>query len=351
MRLMRRLTDNRRIIKLILQSLPAVLVAIALVMYGLTFLPRSVERMGRSVALIEYVSYYEIDAAGKPMAWFKAFGDSLLLEEMSLKVDTTVMNRQYINGVWVNKYGFIPSCRGLVLTTFPDSMECERLALANKNVSVLLQKTADNMKKGIERIDSETDETEYFLSIHNVNDDGYNIIAEYSAGLKDRKEKVENILSVLKGLTAKTGLSVRMIKKYTLLYRDTSGTVRRIACNVLTKDGHGPFCLLQIIGKKTPDGVKPVYLHNWFSPSVCKGEAVIIAAYPGCMESRFTPETSQSKTFSSTADSEMHHNIPPLISPDGSPIYTERGFFIGINYKGAIVKPDCFGFGLKKLRR
>lgn len=347
---MRRLTDSRRIIKLTLQSLLAVLAAIAIVIYGLSFLPRSVERMERSVALIEYVSYYEIDVAGKPVAWFKALNDSLLPKDLSLKADTTIMNKRYIGGVWVNKYSFMPSCRGLILTTFPDSTERERLALANKSVSSLLRKVADNMEKDIERMTRETDETEYFLSIHNVSDDGYNTIAEYSERLKDNIEKTEKILSVIKSSTAKTRLGMRMVKKYTLLYKDTSGAMKQMACNVLTKESRKPFCLLQTTDKKKPEDVAPTYLHCWLTPTVGRGDSIVIAAYPGCSDGHFSPNSSRPKAFVGATIGEMRHNMPPLIAPDGSAVYSERGFFIGVSYKGTIVKPDVFGFRLNKLR-
>lgn len=333
------MTNDRRIIKLTLQSLPIALAAIAFCIYALTFRPHSIENMATNGALIEYVSYYEICSNGKPVVWFKTLGDSLLPDEMSIAADSTVTNKRLIEGVFVNRYAFVPSCRGRILTTFPDSLAFKRLASANKNVASMLQTAADRTAEDIKRMEKEAEETDYYLRIHNVRDDGYNTIAEFSAQLKERKEKAEALLSTLKSTAKKGRLGVRMIRKYTLLYCDTVGMVRRIACNELISASGKPFVMLQTANKRMPDGATAVYLHRWLTPRVEAKDGVIVASHPTAMSGDTTPTAISAKTFGGVMADGMRPDLPPTLTPNGAVVYTERGFFIGVCLEGRIVKP------------
>ena len=56
---MKRLTDKKKALRMTLQSLPIALAAIVFIIYGATFMPSSIRKMERSVALIESISNSE----------------------------------------------------------------------------------------------------------------------------------------------------------------------------------------------------------------------------------------------------------------------------------------------------
>ena len=200
---MKRLTDKKTIRKRILQSLPIALAAIVVVIYGLSFLPRSAVRMERSVALVEGVTYYELRADGRPVAWFKRLGDSLTLDGLSLKADSSVMTRFYATGCWVDRYPFVPSCRGTLLVANGDS--------------------------------------------------------------------------------------------------------------------------------------------------AAAGDSLVVASVPGCTLYGFNPAEARAAVFAGTARGAMRHDVPPLLAPDGSPVFTGDGRLAGFSLRGSIVKPSFFGFGFERL--
>ena len=177
---MKRLTDKKTIRKRILQSLPIALAAIVVVIYGLSFLPRSAVRMERSVALVEGVTYYELRADGRPVAWFKRLGDSLTLDGLSLKADSSVMTRFYATGCWVDRYPFVPSCRGTLLVANGDSADAGRLSAAGGRLRTVLRREAARLAVAAERLGRVTEEIDYYMRVHNVNDDGFNVMAAYS---------------------------------------------------------------------------------------------------------------------------------------------------------------------------
>lgn len=339
MKLMKKSTDKRLIVKRTLQSLPAVLVAIALVMYGLTFLPQPIERMERSAALIEFSSWYEITSNGKPVAYFRTLSDGLLPEDISAKADSTVITRKFIEGTWVNKYPIIPSCEGRIVTTFPARSDMLKLSGIAADRAELIKEAAENIKKGMTRLDREIEETDYFLRTHNVSDGGYNGVAAYSAQLKAKKESAEKTLKVLKSIESKGRLAFRLKYKYTLLYNDTSGIKRQETCVLPGTEPLAPLKIIQMADKRMPDGAAAQYLHRWLVPSVEAGEAVIVASHPGSTEASFVPEAGEAKTFGGTATARQQHNMPLTIAPDGAAVYSDRGFFLGINYGKKILRP------------
>lgn len=102
--------------------------------------------MERGAALIEHKSYYELTVSGKPVAWFDALTDSCMSDNIMLSADSSVTKRSIINGCWVNKYAFMPSCHGMILTTDPDSMAYKTLAAANKNIGNVIKTRPKDLK-------------------------------------------------------------------------------------------------------------------------------------------------------------------------------------------------------------
>lgn len=346
---MKRLIDRKIFFRMILQSLPIILVAVAFVIYGVSFLPVTAGQMVRSVALVESVSYYELRADGQMVLAFRSLSDGLLPEGLSLKADSSVISRSYASGFWVNRYPFIASCGGRLVIANSDSTAAKRAVMADRKLSAILNATTDSIAGLIEQLDKKAAETDYYMHVHNVNDDGYNVMAEYSASISMQKEKAGKLLVVLKSLSEKKRMEVRFITRYALITADTAGRASRTACNVITKRGTAPFCLLQTEDGAMPDGAHAVYLHQWLLPSLAPGDSIIAAAYPGCRSYKFRPEASRPALFTGAMRCNMRHDVPPLLAPDGALVFTQGGRLAGISIGGELTKPSAFGFGLKEL--
>lgn len=338
-----------RLIRLFLQSLPAVLVAVAFVMYGLTFMPLSADKMRKSAALIERVSCYEISSDGHPAAWFRAFGDSLSLNGLTVIAGQDVVESVLLTGCWVNRYDFFPSCRGRILMPNPDTTSFRTLALANKKTAAVIQRAADDTEKLIKQLDKKAARLKYYLSTHSVIDDGYNTMAAYSAALNSRREEAARMDSVLKGLLQKSGLSIRLVVKYTLLHSGADGKTQRTACNDLTEEPQLRFHILQTADQRKPRGAEALYFHRWLSPAALKGDGLLMASYHGSLQVGFSTDSLRQSLFPGTAKADGSHGAPPLFAPDGSPVFTESGRPAGVSVKGAVVKGKSFAFGFNDL--
>lgn len=349
MKLMKKSINRKRILRIIKQSLPALPVAIVLIIYVMSFMPRSVRNMERGAALIEYKSYYELDVSGKPVAWFDSLTDSCMSENIMLSADSSITRRSVINGCWVDKYTFIPSCNGMILTTDPDSTHHNTVAKANRNISNVIKNTATRLESAIKLLNKKDEELRYYLSVHNVNDDGYNTMAYLDGRIKKQKEQAEKALEVIKKAEAAKWKSIRLVSKYTVLYKDTANNITRIACNAITPANEKPFRIIQTSDRKTPQNTSATSLHQWFTPSTNAKRYIITASYPGCQMSRYDTNGAKAATFSGKTTGKGCHDIQPMLAPDGAAIYTSDGRMMGISYKGRIISTVHFGYALKNL--
>lgn len=346
---MKRLTDKKKLLRLTLQSLPMALAAIVFFMYAHTFMPLSAESMERSVALVESVSHYELLADGKPVAFFRNLDDSLQAEGLSPYAGQGTITKTYITACWVNRWPLLPSCNGLLLTANGDSTAEKKLAEANKKMSEIIRKAVEGTLTRLELLDKTAEETDYYMKTHNVNDDGYNTIAEYAAGLKQRKADAEKLLSLLTSASEGRHTAIRLVTKYAVISRDTAGKMLRTACSILTPDRTKPLRLLQTADRRTPDGAEALYFHQWLTPQPGKGDGIATAAYPGCRLYGYRADKARVQVTAGTAAGKDRTDVPPVLAPDGSTVFTAYGRFAGISIDGKVVKPSVAGFGLNNL--
>lgn len=349
MKPMKRLTDKKKLLRLTLQSLSMASAAIVFFIYAHTFMPLPAENMKRSVALIEAFSRYELLADGKPVAFFSSINDSLQPEGMSPSADQDTATKTYATACWVNRWPLLPSCNGLLLTANSDSAAAKRLAAANRRMPEIIRKAIEDTRTKVGLLNKTIEETGYYMKTHNVNDDGYNIIAEYAEGLEQRKAKAERLLSVLTAASEGRQTAMRLVTKYTVISKDTAGNTLRTPCSLLTTDNTKPLILLQTNDRRTPGGAVTLYPHLWLTPQIDSGDGITTAAFPGCRLYGYRPDKAKPQISSGTATGKDCHDMPTVLAPDGSPVFTANGVFAGISVKGRVIKPAETGFGLNNL--
>ena len=349
MKPMRKLINNKTTYRKLLQSLPASLAAIVFVIYLHSFAPLTADRQRRAAALVESESYVEITADGQAVAWCRGIRCDGLPEHMALKADSSVVRYAYLNGLWVNKYPLMPSCKGLLLIADGGNAEYRKLPATDKNTSTVIAKAITFTAERVKLMEQKKEEADYYMRVHNVNDDGFNVVAEYAARLKAEHDEAIRLLAVLKSLQAKKKVEIRQVRRYTLLYCDTSAAVKRKACRALTAYGQKPFILLQTSDGKRPEGAAAVYFHQWLTPHPDTGDSINVTSIPGCTEYGFNPSQPKTATFGGTMADGLRHDLPQLLAPDGCAVYTPEGFLIGISSGGRIFRPKYFGYGLKHM--
>ncbi len=341
MKQMRRLT-KKQATKILLRSLPvAILAAIAFFAMP-SILPESYDNMKRSVAMIECKEYYEITSNGKVVAYCNGINADTTLNIVSSKKGIAIERKAMVCGCWINKYSFISSCRGRILATNPFTKAYDPLSTVNNNIKDVIAKTITKLEKAVANNNHREEELNYYLNTHNVKDEGYNTIAEYAETNKNGKENHYNSIKILQSLQQKGDIKIRRNTSYTLIYRATNNKTSRVSCApLLAETSKAPkgTIVLQTQNEFMPYDAVSIYRFDIFNLAPESGDSITIAAIFGLTEKSTEDAVHQKPNiFKGVALSPNKHDIPSLLAPEGAPIFNSRGFFIGINSRGGIVR-------------
>lgn len=139
MKLMKRLTNKQK--KTILWSLPVVILAAIAFITVPSLLPESYDSMKRSVVTVECGEYYEILSRGRVIACCNNINADTTLHAVSVKPDSDTERKAMVCGCWINRFTFMPSCQGRILTVSPFATDARLISMANRNIGTMIEKT------------------------------------------------------------------------------------------------------------------------------------------------------------------------------------------------------------------
>ncbi len=289
-----------------------VLPVAALLWVGIRALPASETDMRASTCLVEGQSKLCVVVGGDTIA---------------VAVDSV-----HGQGVWINKHWWWPSCSGRVLTTQQGDDRTDHGAwLIADSLPRLIAVQTDSLGALLQRKSTERKELQYYLRCHGVQDEGYQRIAKYA---NDQAHETDSLALIYKALKAHQPFKKARLMRvghYSVAWYDGDGMLQRAQCEpTVTPIGQlGNPIILQ-----TTDHSKP-----WAAYAV-----------------RHTPLTfTLSKkifTVKVSVDDSLHHalivrgnysagrrhDFPRLFAPDGSPVFTSHGKFIGVVSKDKVSK-------------
>ncbi len=342
------MVKKKTIVKITLQSLLILLAAIVIVLYRQSFRYYSLEEIKNSCLLVEEESYFEILSFGKGVLWFSFLDDSLIISGLREDKDSLHLKKNFTVGCWVNKFNIPFSSQGRILTINPDSSEVKNFKKASKDIKKFLRKNLVKEGKNFRSLELKTKELEGYIKTHKSEDRAYDTILESYHLVKKRLEASKNALKVLSALDLRK-VSLKFHQKYTLKAMDSKGVTKEIPCKVLSREVTSPQVLIQTINRKSPHDATSLYFHPYFEEKLKKNDKVIICSYPGSTAIGFEAEEAKKETFLDVITSDYRLKIPEYVAPCGSLVFSTKGEFLGIYYKGKILRPSYFGVGFKKI--
>lgn len=292
-----------------------------------SFWPSSARQMKRSVAIVACQSWYEMVCKGKTILYFSDIAADTALVRPSLQQDSCVRTT-YSTGVWVNRYAFMPSCRGRMVTVMTKPNEINQ-----QDAWKLIEKEKERNQKRIRQLRDQLKELNYYLRINNVHDEGYNTVAAYA--YEKEAEKAHCIrLAQLFDTVRKTDRP-QLIRKavYTAYYRLPNGECQQARMREVGSSKQCQTVLLQTVGRTTPTGVAP--LSVFFVNGKSHGAALAVG-YGGLG----VKELASSDASCSIIPTTLHdnrHDLPAVLGGDGSPVFSTRGYFIGITKGNEVI--------------
>ncbi len=338
MKQMKRLT-KKRVIKITLQSLPIVILAAIAFISVPSFLPENTDGMQQSVAVIEYKSQLVITSKGKVVAAVGEIMPDSTMKDVKERADKNTVKRQTSLGCWINKWSFVPSCPGLIISVSPQSEQEE--TLASYDADTLIDRTILRSKEMIKVYKQRKTELDYYLKTHSVKDEGYSFIAEYSEEYANLSNNLGKQLKLLMELKQMEGLHLYIRTSYSLLYSTDGKKSQSIPCTVVkgTREKYAKqIVLLQTKDRFMPKNANAVYRFNIMNVAPECNDTITIATIFGLnFWGSQKPMIQKVSTFEGIMKDSCNHNIPQLLAPNGAPVFNDKGFFIGLNFNGRII--------------
>lgn len=292
-----------------------------------SFWPSSARQMKRSVAIFTCQSWYEMVCKGKTILYVSDIATDTALVRPSLQQDSCVRTT-YSTGVWVNSCFFIPSCRGRMVTVMTKPNEINR-----QDAWTLIEKEKERNQKRIRQLRDQLKELNYYLRINNVHDEGYNTVAAYA--YEKEAEKAHCIrLAQLFDTVRKTDRP-QLIRKavYTAYYRLPNGECQQARMREVGSSKQCQTVLLQTVGRTTPTGVAPVSI--FFVNGKSQGAALAVGY--GGLGVKELASSDASCSIIPTILHDNRHDLPAVLGRDGSPVFSTRGYFIGITRGNEVI--------------
>ncbi len=326
-----------------MRSLPvAILAAIAFISTP-SLLPETADGMKRSVAVVECSEQYEIIAGGKTVASFDSIAADTTLCQLKEKADSDTEHKATVCGCWMNRLSFIPSCRGRIFAADPFAGRTDCTPAANRNIAALIGNTIRETEAQLKTHERRSSELHYYLDTHSVKDEGYNTMAAYAEENNRRRASMEKSLQLLENIRGRKDVRIRIRRTYTLLYPTADGRkAGRAKCDVIAEESSRlpkGTLMLQTQNGFIPENTHAVYRFDVFRTTPEKGDTITAAGIFGLGAASTAAKALQrANVFKGCATSAQTHDIPPLLAPEGAPLFNRHGFFIGINMKGGIAR-------------
>ncbi len=288
-----------------------------------SFWPSSARQMKRSVGIVACQSWYEMVCKGKTILYFADIATDTALVRPSLQQDSCVRTT-YSTGVWVNRYAFIPSCRGRMIK--PDEIN-------RQDAWALIEKEIERNEKRIGQLRAQLKELNYYLRIHNVHDEGYNTVAAYAYEKEDEKAYCIRLARLFD--TVRQADRPQLIRKavYTAYYRLLNGECQQVRMREVGSSKQSQTVLLQTVGRKTPTSVAPLSI--FFVNGKSHGAALAVGY--GGLGVKELATTDASCSIIPTTLHDNRHDLPAVLGGDGSPVFSTRGYFIGITKGNEVI--------------
>lgn len=288
--------------------------------------PSDASGMRRTAVVVEQTTWHEVTVDNRPVLYFdSAEGDSAITGITSVRDSAT--HRRLTMGFWTNRWPLMPSCRGRVVAPYTAEGGVPR-SLNDSAIVRLCRLSADIQLK---RLQTQKSELDYYIRVHGVQDNGYQQIAALANSIKRAAMAVRTARNIIDSLAADKHHRHRFAlctkATFSVTGHDDEGKTVRIPMHLVSRDSTSRLAVLQTSDHSTPDWAEPARLLPW---NASTPRTVLTVATPALGINGIESDTVPPIIVQGTVQASGCHNLPRLLAPDGAPVYTRRGHFIGV---------------------
>lgn len=287
------------------------------------FVPSDAEDIRRSTVIVGETSWNEIEVDGKPLIFFDEVQSDSTLTGVSMVRDS-VMHRTFSTGFWANRWFLLPSCEGKLITIVRPRTEI----LAQYADADLLRLCRKAIKRRQQAAKRQISELDYYMRVHSVQDYGYQALATLNARVNRELTETTRALHLIDSLgNGKHSLRATTRHEYAAVYRSKEGKIVRTRLQLVATDEARDVALMQTYNGKMPKGVAAVTLLPWDTHDE---RSVVAAGFPTIGEQGIECDTVSPRIIPGDVRQNGEHNLPKLLASDGTPVFSTKGWFVGI---------------------
>lgn len=179
-------------------------------------------------------SYYQIDVNGKPYLYFSDYQHNTFLYGTTNKEAIHYWETE-LKGYWTNQIPILPSSFGNIVASWrhrPSPI----VALRGEKLRKLLFLLYIQTDNDIAALQTQNNELTYYLRIHNVQDYGYNRIAEYHDIILHKMDSIKAIQEALSDIPKNAHLSLKQMNSYQIASKDNKEPIYLYRKEIVNKE-------------------------------------------------------------------------------------------------------------------
>ena len=264
-----------------------------------------------SVVKIDCKRNYILTDKNGHSLFFAFINADSLMEGLTWDKRNIINNETESEGFWINQSWLYPSCEGKIISSVSDTTDIIIKGITPKN---FIDRQIEYLTKENKKINQKQSELKYYLRVHGVQDEGYNMVATYATRMHAYKDSINKKITILKGIQKSNNIKIYIKDQYIATYKNKDKQNIKQVCYLIKKSLDSRIQLLSNYNQTTPNDVNAVSIMLWKSDKKKKIMAVSYKFETPC---------------------------PEEIADNGSGIYTEtlfhKGLFAGIKTSNGII--------------
>ena len=316
-------------------GLVMVLLAIIIIYILLLSYPWQKQKLEHCICLLECQYCFGLTAPGCDTVYFSGVKDDTILTDMTCRT-LSAMQTTYGSAFWYSQIPLLHLCRGQLLTTATIAAADSIIPSLQDKIEKILTVQEVLTAKREDAINHEEHFLSYYMSTHNVIDEGYNQMGEHAGNYQQMQNDIRKVRTALSRLRASGEVRVEYFATYIVhqhLGKDSAKVISDTCRRIGTK---GNIVRLQTLSGKMPQGAfclaSKGITSMTFSFQDTRKHATLIAY--NCPVTHETP-LQQLKKHTITGkvwkEGEGYRtSIPLLKRSEGAPLLDSQGHLLGI---------------------
>lgn len=276
-----------------------------------------------SVVKIDCKRHYVLSDSNGHNLFFAFINADSLMEGLTWDKENIISHETESEGFWINQNWFYPSCGGKIISPVSDTTDIIMNHITPIN---FVEKEIEHLKKENRNITQKQSELKYYLRVHGVQDEGYDMVAKYATKIHSYKDSINKEIAILEKIQKANKINIYINDKYIVNYKNERKQNIKQVCYFIKKSSDNSIQLLRNSNNSIPDDMNAVSIMPW---------------------------NSDKKKHRMAVTTKFDTPCPVDIADNGSSIYTEalfhKGLFCGIKTsKGIIWREQIYSFINKK---